>query len=1684
MKRILPFLLFLITSNVLGQQYELKITNYNYWMSAGGRDVCDPSIRFTHIYITLEGSNREIEVYKGSAARSYSKSVLITKKFKKKIKRIRFKSFFRRKDWFGSCSGDTSELNVSQTISNNGNCEVKRSISTADMRDDARSSINFDYTIRPLVDIDKKGQNSIIGFDSPLQLGVTAKSKGFHSSVYHWEYQTVSRGLPNRWAWNSMPTSVQGKVSFSIKPAAFLRESDIGKRIYFRIRTCGSWWSNLTTDVVYFRVTRTAPKITRVTTKPPSCYDSNDGEATVQLSRALKTGEMLSIAVRKNGAVAPGKTNLTRLEPGNKVTLKGLSKASYNIKLTGAIPGYNGKMVATYIDNTDHNKNFNVAAPSPVAFKAAHSNVWCHGGKDGKIVITAWGGQVGKRYQYLLQKHGSSKAPWRSFKNSRNGSVTETISNLAPGTYNLNLRDANHCMAKIITRNKSGAITGLGNVVTKTIKITQPNQPLKVAYTYHKQPTAFGFSNGILTAKITGGTPLAGKKYNATWTHENGKKFTYTAQANSEGWFITINNAIAGNYNLTVTDANYTRGSQKAGCSVINSKTFLDQPPKLELSVTKTNPISCNNTNSFNDESSDGQLTATASGGVPFSPLLQGKYRYKYTWKKKGANGNYRVIPYENGPVLSNRDTGEYAVNIEDKNGIVIGRYVNNALQSPTDVTYHLEQPPLLEIHHTKQDVYCYQGADGAITTKIVGGTGTYKVEWSNGETTPNISNLVAGDYHIYVTDEKGCQAAKTITINEPLKPLKITYNFFNPTFYQATNGWIKATVTGGTPYTGGSYAYTWVDAAGNDLKARVSEKRTKEGYEYILSGIPEGTYYLTIQDKNHYLADDKPNCTIVRSEYKIQDPEPLVASVKMTRPISCNTANTYGDPYADGTLEVYADGGVKLQPEDNNGLPYYYTWKKETSLGVWTVLPSQTTNIASGLDVGHYAVNIEDANGIILGVYEYNVLKEAKDIRYNFPEPPLLELSFEKQDVYCHEGSDGWAKALLTGGVPPYNITWSTGEKVPKIRALEKGTYTVKITDKRGCQVSGSITIDQPKAPTRLTYTAFATPSTANASNGWIEAQVTGGTKFSDGSYTYYWQDANGNLLNHQTQTTVLGDRFQIRLNNIPKGTYHLTIEDAQYNQATTKEGCTHIEEAFTLYDPIEAVITVERPISCHQDNAFANPYSDGKLKATVTGGLPFSSGQGYSYYWKKQQANGQYEDIHQDSPIAVGLSDGKYALNVVDSRGVVIGVYESDRLQHPTDVLFTFEEPKLLTLALSATHISCDQGNNGTATVAISGGIPPYDIQWSNGDTTETAVNLIGGNHKVFVTDARGCEATGTIELSQPGGLSIAVIAQKNPNCKGYSDGAISLEVTGGEQPYTYAWNTGEETMQLTNLTEGHYRFSLTDANGCKVFQDFVLEDPSLFTINVGKDKTLCKEQSHVVDATIEDPKAVYAWASDNGFTSSDPIVSLTKEGTYTLTVTTDMGCIASDSLTISANTKAIAAEFLMSSQAYTEEEVILFNVSNPASESFEWILPAEASIVQKDGKTTTLRFSKKGTYTIGLLSKEGGCTQEQYKKIVVEEAVNMPELAKTDTLLVTSFQIVPNPNKGDSEVTVDLAEASPISLRIYNAQGEFIFKQQAKKAQETYHIPLALNLASGMYVVILETAKITKVKRMVVK
>lgn len=727
-------------------------------------------------------------------------------------------------------------------------------------------------------------------------------------------------------------------------------------------------------------------------------------------------------------------------------------------------------------------------------------------------------------------------------------------------------------------------------------------------------------------------------------------------------------------------------------------------------------------------------------------------------------------------------------------------------------------------------------------------------------------------------------------------------------------------------------------------------------------------------------------------------------------------------------------------------------------------------------------------------------------DIEKNSP----VDFSVSKRDVLCHNGQDGQMILTAQGGTGhsyAYELQ-NSGVWVPfsqnnthTIRNLPYGQYIVNVRDSNGCVaknqqiVSGkimlttpkntSVSLSQPQKPLLITYTQSIPPTFHRATNGKIVAKIEGGTIFDNHTYEFDWKNSKNQTVG-TTETTFTSGAFYITLKNIPADTYYLTIRDKNYANALDKKGCTEQSSAFTLSQPLplKAEIELVRPISCHAKNAFGNEKDqnsddqrdesqDGVLRIKASGGVPFSSGKPYIYTWKKQQKNGSWEVLSFQGDTATGLSDGHYAINIEDANGIILGEYNTatNRLNRPTDVLYYFAEPAELKLSFEKTDATC-KGNDGSLRALVSGGVPPYRYSWSDGKNTAEIKNLLPLPYFLQVTDSRGCIVQGSITIEQPKTLEIK--EKITPlYCHNAADAQIEVQLSGGTPPYTYQWSTGASTSRITGLPSGYYQLKVTDGQGCSYFKNFEIENPPLFTVDLGENRTLCNGQTLEFNVKIPDDKATYLWSGDNGFWATSAQVTLSKRGTYKVTITNKNGCTASDTITIEEASQAIAAEFLLTTQAYENQQIVLVNTSVPKGETTQWLLPTSNNIeiISQDENYITLKISKSGLYKIGIKQTQGDCYATYYKDIIVEPASGLFSEKNTNQEFVKEFWIAPNPNDGHFRAQVALEKASAVHFRLYNMAGELMFTQK-ETAKDLHHVDFQLKLAGGVYILVLET------------
>lgn len=729
-------------------------------------------------------------------------------------------------------------------------------------------------------------------------------------------------------------------------------------------------------------------------------------------------------------------------------------------------------------------------------------------------------------------------------------------------------------------------------------------------------------------------------------------------------------------------------------------------------------------------------------------------------------------------------------------------------------------------------------------------------------------------------------------------------------------------------------------------------------------------------------------------------------------------------------------------------------------------------------------------------------------------PRPAPVEFSIDHTDVHCNGGSDGTISLRAWGGTDQdfqYRLyseegnlleDWTTFFEAEghTISGLPEGGYTVKVMDGNGCvakeivrdgsgniiglgaEIEELVTLDEPD-PLTIEVVDFKEPTANGFTNGFIKIKVDGGTD-TGGSYTVEWQDADGNTYG-STTSNITGGQYYETLEDIGAGDYTATVYDGNHESVTDNGGCTiSISKVLNEPDKLEVALEETDPISCNSANSNDEfRLEDGQLTATASGGVA-----PYAYTWKKKRTDGSWE-ILRTTPKISGpsvldhLGQGEYAVNIRDANDIVLGDYENNALVEEMDSIYHLKEPDAITLGFTKEDIFCKDGNEGTAEVHITGGTAPYDIRWSNGATTAKVDNLIAGTYFVYVTDSLGCEITGSVTVDQPGGLQIDITEQVPPTCHQGSDGRIAVQVSGGMAPYSYQWDTGATVGHIENLRAGTYTLKITDAQGCTTFAEVALEDPGPVIVDLLGDRTLCNGQEVTLDIALDGTGATYLWESDNGFSSTNAMVTLTAPGIYTATVTTSGGCVGQDRIEVKASNADIDSHFLLASQAFVGDEVILVNVSEPLSEVVEWSVPEGAEIISQGYGAIVLKFDQKGKYEVSLRSFEGECYQDYSKPIIVEEATDLLDIGDAEEPFIKEFIVYPNPSDGNFTVKVALSEPSDVSLKLMSMLSAQIASEKRLSNSDRYEETYQLTVSSGTYILLLETPKGNKIRKVII-
>ena len=208
---------------------------------------------------------------------------------------------------------------------------------------------------------------------------------------------------------------------------------------------------------------------------------------------------------------------------------------------------------------------------------------------------------------------------------------------------------------------------------------------------------------------------------------------------------------------------------------------------------------------------------------------------------------------------------------------------------------------------------------------------------------------------------------------------------------------------------------------------------------------------------------------------------------------------------------------------------------------------------------------------------------------------------------------------------------------------------------------------------------------------------------------------------------------------------------------------------------------------------------------------------------------------------------------------------------------------------------NVSCFGENDGSATASATGGSGNYSYAWSNNATGPTAADLPAGAYEITVTDLEnGCQNSASVAISQPTQLT-GLVASQNVNCTEL--GTAEITVSGGIAPYSYTWDTGENTAAIDGLVAGVYTVVFSDANACtgEAAVEITGALGPQVSINVDVPLTETNIDGGELSAQTNGGTAPFDYAWSNG-ASTASIIGLAS-GEYLLTVTDANGCTATD-------------------------------------------------------------------------------------------------------------------------------------------------------------------------------------------
>ncbi|MCQ2608389.1 MAG: gliding motility-associated C-terminal domain-containing protein [Bacteroidales bacterium] len=658
-----------------------------------------------------------------------------------------------------------------------------------------------------------------------------------------------------------------------------------------------------------------------------------------------------------------------------------------------------------------------------------------------------------------------------------------------------------------------------------------------------------------------------------------------------------------------------------------------------------------------------------STGSISVTPAGSSTGVYTYSWKENG------VAMAQTTSSISGLRIGSYQLTLSDGICSYDTTFVLSAAdgENPTGVlTYHNSD--------CDGDTYSI-----SISNESTAEYSSY--EWRNQSgtvlsTTTTASGLTTGTYTVSAVDKIGCVFIGLYPIEQ--KVISVDAQAQNATCKGSNNGMLTAVPNENFV---GTVNYTWFDASNQII-----------GTEKVLSNVAPGSdYYVQAYDANH------TSCPAKSSKVKVSEPDALVAVTSVENPSYCKLKN--------GEVAVEVVNGIA---------PFTYTWK---SLSDGVELQSKTVserkNTFSSAWVGEtFVVDIADNTGCTVSAQV-----QTTDVS------DFSVYGFQNEPVHCIGDATASLQVMTVNGYEPFTYSWSHNSALNSATAtaLSAGTYSVNVTDAKGCTTSYSFDAVQDAKPLLVEFTE--TPEIiCKGSVGNIFARVVDGV---NAPYNYRWyNDANELISNEQELVDVKAGIYKV--------------------QATDKYGCTSDVVMHELKEPTDLQSKFTVKITECGEKANTGSIS---LDA-ISGGL---EGADYRFRWTIDGVAGDWIEWNDSvSRTISNLPAGTFAYTITNATDFE-SCYISDTMTTnpimPMSVItnikdthcsyYKSNDSELFDGSIEITGVKESQGDYTTITDA---NLSDYTFAWDDKEkqTGALASHLGVANYSVTVTGDNGCAKT----------------------------------------------------------------------------------------------------------------------------------------------------------------------------------------------------------------------------------------------------------------------------------------------------------------------------------------------------